>query len=153
PPSAWYRFGKFARRNCAALTTTALVGLALLAGTGVSAWQAVRAAQAAGEAQQRADESRQVVEYLAEDIFGAAGPGGTGKKSGRSMTVGELFDRADATVGGRFRGRPLVEASVRMALSQSYRELWDQKRAGPHAARAVELRTRYLGPEHPETLA
>jgi hypothetical protein len=39
PPSAWYRLGKFARRNRTALTTTALVGLALVAGTGVSAWQ------------------------------------------------------------------------------------------------------------------
>jgi tetratricopeptide (TPR) repeat protein len=47
----------------------------------------------------------------------------------------------------------MVEASVRIALSLSYRVLWDLNRAGPHAARAVELRTRYLGPEHPETLA
>ena len=42
PPSAWYRFRKFARRNKVALTTAALVATALVLGTAVSAWQAVR---------------------------------------------------------------------------------------------------------------
>jgi tetratricopeptide (TPR) repeat protein len=46
PPSAWYRFGKLARRNRAALTTAALVGLALVAGTALSTWQAIRATRA-----------------------------------------------------------------------------------------------------------
>src|SRR5205823_4217766 len=46
PPSAWYRLGKFARRNRAALTTAALVGLALVAGTTLSTWQAIRATRA-----------------------------------------------------------------------------------------------------------
>jgi serine/threonine protein kinase len=40
PPSSWYRFRKFARRHRAGLTTTALVALALVAGTSVSVWQA-----------------------------------------------------------------------------------------------------------------
>jgi WD40 repeat protein/serine/threonine protein kinase/tetratricopeptide (TPR) repeat protein len=34
PPSGWYRFGKFARRNKAALTTAVLVSLALVAALG-----------------------------------------------------------------------------------------------------------------------
>ena len=46
PPSAAYRFTKFARRNRAALVTSALVALALIAGTGVSVWQALRATNA-----------------------------------------------------------------------------------------------------------
>ena len=43
PPSAWYRFGKMARRNKAALTTAVLVSATLVLGTVVSSWQAVRA--------------------------------------------------------------------------------------------------------------
>ena len=43
PPSARYRFGKFARRNKQALLTASIVALALLAGTVVSTWQAIRA--------------------------------------------------------------------------------------------------------------
>ncbi len=46
PPSRWYRFRKFARRNMAVLTTAGLVAVALLLGTGVSVWQAVQATQA-----------------------------------------------------------------------------------------------------------
>src|SRR5436309_4397286 len=40
PPSAGYRFRKFARRNKAALAAASLVALALVLGTLVSTWQA-----------------------------------------------------------------------------------------------------------------
>src|SRR5581483_8032799 len=46
PPSAAYRFRKFARRNKAALVTASVVLAALLTGTAVATWQAVRATQA-----------------------------------------------------------------------------------------------------------
>src|SRR5262249_30504269 len=42
PPSAGYRFRKFARRNKAALATAALVAAALLIGTAAATWQALR---------------------------------------------------------------------------------------------------------------
>ena len=46
PASAWYRFSKLAQRNKVALATAALVGLALIVGSIVSTWQAVRATNA-----------------------------------------------------------------------------------------------------------
>jgi serine/threonine protein kinase len=46
PPSTWYRFRKMARRNKVALTTAAIVAAALLVGTGLSTWPAVRATRA-----------------------------------------------------------------------------------------------------------
>jgi eukaryotic-like serine/threonine-protein kinase len=46
PPSAWYRFKKYARRNRPALTTATMIALALVGGTVVSAWQAIRATTA-----------------------------------------------------------------------------------------------------------
>jgi serine/threonine protein kinase/tetratricopeptide (TPR) repeat protein len=149
PPSPWYRFGKLARRNRGVLATVALVALALAAGSAVSVWQAIKAREAAADASQRADESKQVIEYLAKDVFGASAPG---KMSSRSVTVGELLGRADATLGERFRRKPLVEASVRMALADSYGILLDYGPAERNAARAVQIRERYLGSEHPATL-
>jgi tetratricopeptide (TPR) repeat protein len=151
PPSAWYRFGKYARRNRAALTTAGLVGLALVAGTVVSVWQAVRAAQAAGEALERAEESRQVVDYLAKDLFGT-GAAKKGKKHSRSVTVGELLDQADRTLGQDLRRRPLVEANVRAALAWSYLALYEYDRAEQNATRAVQILERCRGSEHPSTL-
>jgi serine/threonine protein kinase/WD40 repeat protein len=61
PPSAWYRFGKLARRHKAAFSTTAVVAAALFFGTVLSTWQAVRATRAgqvALHAEQRAFEER-----------------------------------------------------------------------------------------------
>jgi len=148
-PSVSYRFAKYARRNRAILTTAALIGLALIGGTAVSVWQMSLATQAALEATARADETKQVINYLVEDVFGAAV---RGKGRSRSVTVGELLDQADARAGDRFRWRPRVEASVRLALARTYRGQWDGERAESHAARAAALRTRFLGPDHPETL-
>jgi serine/threonine protein kinase/WD40 repeat protein len=53
PPSATYRLRKFARRNRAAFWTIGVVALALVVGTIVSVWQAVRATEAEGLAQTR----------------------------------------------------------------------------------------------------
>src|SRR5262245_54984620 len=69
PPSAGYRLRKFVRRNRTALVTAVLVFLALLAGTGLSTWQAVRATNAERAARlseedaeaRRADAERQIV--------------------------------------------------------------------------------------------
>ena len=68
PPSAGYRFRKFARRNKAALFTVGLVAAALVVGTIVSTWQAIRATRAENladarlvtetEARQAADKAR-----------------------------------------------------------------------------------------------
>ncbi len=53
PPSAGYRFRKFARRNKRILAMAGVLALALIAGTAVSAWQAIRATEAEGLAQTR----------------------------------------------------------------------------------------------------
>ena len=69
PPTRAYRFGKFARRNKTALTTTALVALALLIGTGVATWQAKRASEKAALAIQESSranlESKRAKQNLA----------------------------------------------------------------------------------------
>jgi serine/threonine protein kinase/tetratricopeptide (TPR) repeat protein len=72
PPSAWYRVRKFGRRNRAVLATAMVVAAALVAGTAVSTWQAIRATNAEGLARVRlaaeqkargeADRRRQIAE-------------------------------------------------------------------------------------------
>ncbi len=46
PPSVWYRFGKFARRNRRVWTAAGLTALILILSTAVSTWQAIRATRA-----------------------------------------------------------------------------------------------------------
>jgi serine/threonine protein kinase/tetratricopeptide (TPR) repeat protein len=77
PPSAWYRFTKYARRHRAGLMTAVLVGVALVAGTAASTWQARRAGAAerlAVTEQHRAEDhlvlARQAVDELYEQVAG-----------------------------------------------------------------------------------
>jgi eukaryotic-like serine/threonine-protein kinase len=63
PDRAWYRVGKFVRRNRAAVGSAVLVMLALVAGTGVALWQA---AQARAEAR-RAEAAKTFVTGLFTD--------------------------------------------------------------------------------------
>jgi WD40 repeat protein/tetratricopeptide (TPR) repeat protein len=65
PPTAGYRLRKFARRHKTLLATSAMVAAALIAGTTISTWQAVRASHAearsdlsAATARDRATEAR-----------------------------------------------------------------------------------------------
>jgi serine/threonine protein kinase len=57
PPSAAYRFRKFARRNKATLTTVALVALAIVVGAGVATRQAWRATRAESAVQEERDKT------------------------------------------------------------------------------------------------
>lgn len=63
PPSAGYRFSKFARRNKGAMLTVGLVAAALVVGTIASTWQAIRATRAEQLAQdERLEAERQRAE-------------------------------------------------------------------------------------------
>ena len=53
PPSAGYRLHKFARRNKRMLATAGVLVLAMVLGTSVSMWQALRATEAEGLAEER----------------------------------------------------------------------------------------------------
>jgi serine/threonine protein kinase len=64
PPSAAYRLRKLARRNRAALVTTAIVAAALVVGTLVSLSQAVRATRERANAKESADKARQAVDDM-----------------------------------------------------------------------------------------
>ena len=179
PPSAWYRLRKFARRNRAALATAAVVATALVAGhggehlagdpgdAGPRGWPRTgwtpsgppglevtqernRADLARQEADRRATEAREVVDFLINDLIGAAAPS---RAQGTIPTVDQVLARADQNIAKKFADRPLIEASIRHALGKAYEELGQYPKAEQHAARAVELRLAHLGPEHAETIA
>ena len=78
PPSAWYRFQKLARRHKVALFTASLVAVALVLGTVVSTWQAIRATVAertarlservAENREREADEARNLAESRRDEL-------------------------------------------------------------------------------------
>jgi tetratricopeptide (TPR) repeat protein len=164
PPSVGYRFRKIARRHKVALLTAGLVGLALVIGTAVSVWQAVRATHAetgaladrdrarGAEEQARQDAAiaEAVNEFLNEDLLAQADPH---QSPDRDLKLRAVLDRASQRIEGRFADQPLVEARLRRTLAMTYESLGEFQVAERHAQRARELYESARGAEHPDTLA
>jgi serine/threonine protein kinase/WD40 repeat protein len=130
PPSAWYRFGKLARRNKGPLVAAGFVSLALVVGTAVSAWQAFRATDAMiserqalydlaeeQKATQRELGRAQAAETRATRELGRA-------QKAEEKATQELFDalvaqaratRLSRRMGQRFRTLEIVRQATAMA--------------------------------------
>jgi serine/threonine protein kinase/Flp pilus assembly protein TadD len=159
PPSAWYRFGKFARRNKIALTTAALVATALILGTTASTWQAFRATAAAAAeteaketAQARERDTEAVLDFLENKIFAAARPEGEDGGLGRDITIRRAVEVALPFIANSFADQPLIEARLGITLGISFQYLGEDRIASEQFERARTLYTKHLGPDHPDTL-
>jgi serine/threonine protein kinase/Flp pilus assembly protein TadD len=169
PPSATYRLGKFARRHRGAMLAAAAVAAALLTGTAVSVWQAVRATRAERAASQdrdravleksRADEQAAVAnavnDFFQNDLLAQASAhkqARPGQSPERDLTVRTLLDRAGSEIAGKFDGQPLVEANIRNTMGVAYDQLGEHAKAQQHFARARDLYLEVLGPDDVRTL-
>jgi tetratricopeptide (TPR) repeat protein len=163
PPSAAYRFRKFARRNKAALTTAALLCIVLILGTLISTWQAVRATRAehtaAAEAQNAKTEAaiaQAVNDFLNQDLLEQADtdsiPYDRYQEPPYELRLRTVLDRAAERLEGRFGDQPLVEAALRHTIGHTYGNLGNGNLSALHLQRAVDLRKAHLGESHPNTL-
>jgi serine/threonine protein kinase len=64
----------------------------------------------------------------------------------------EVLGRAAARIETDFANQPLVEASLRQAIGNTYLSLGLYPQAEPHTARALEIRRDELGDDHADTL-
>ncbi len=157
PPSRRYRARKLFRRHRAALLASAAIALALVAGVIGTSWGLLRARAEAGEARRQAAIAEAVNEFLNDDVLAAAAPSAR-KGQGKDVTVREVLAAAaerldeDAKPGGRFAREPLVEASVRSTIGETYYRLGEYPAAEPHLQRALELRRATLGDDDLQTL-
>jgi tetratricopeptide (TPR) repeat protein len=159
PPSAGYRFQKFARRNKAALLTATLISTALILGTVVSTWQAIRASRAEAESLAQANEARQsealtkaALEFVEEKIFAAAGPEGQDGGLGRDVTLRQALEAALQYVEASFSNQPIIEARLRMTLGVAFMNLGDADKAAEQFQKSRILFSKHLGPDDSNTL-
>src|SRR5262249_44401448 len=110
----------------------------------------VRAQRQRAEAEAANSNSRAVVEFLTEDVLGAANPLVT---HGNDLTVKQALDNAANQVAEKLKGRPLVEAAVRDALAKTYEALGRADLALPHERAALERRRLLLGDIDRQTLS
>jgi tetratricopeptide (TPR) repeat protein len=162
PPSAAYRLRKLGRKYRRILAIGAGFVALLLLGSVVSITLAVRESRERAKAvaqQKRAGEqtdiARAVIEFLQNDVLAQAS---SKKQAGRDtkpdlhLEVRTALDRAAARIGGKFDQQPLVEASIRRTIGETYRDLGLYPEAQTHLDRALQLCLQERGEEDPETL-
>ncbi|HUR53339.1 MAG TPA: serine/threonine-protein kinase, partial [Gemmataceae bacterium] len=94
----------------------------------------------------KADLAEAVSEFLRNDILGATTYSETfSRHTGSEITVAEAVDAAAAEVGKKFANRPLVEATIRSTLGNSYLELGKVDKAASQQEEAVRLFRRVKG--------
>lgn len=121
PQSLGYQASKFFRRHRLAVAAAGLGFLALVIGTGVASWQAVRATRAEALALEEAATATQVSEFLV-GLFKEADPGLTG---GRTPDAAEILNRGRERLNTELQDQPMVRGRLLRALSQIFHHLSD----------------------------
>ena len=115
PPSAAYRLQKAWRRHKTAFAAGALMAAVLVAATGISAWQAVRATRAGALAKRRLAESEAISKFLTE-VFQSPDPA----RDGRTITVAETLDTAAKKLETDLANQPARRAKLQATLGPTY---------------------------------
>ncbi len=137
PPSAAYRFGKFARRHRMGMIAAALVILAVSAGLTVSL---VSLAQARTQART----TNQVLDFLLE-VFSAADPMVT---QGKDITARQLLDSGTKTIDQRLADQPKVRARLKTLIGRVYTSIGALDESEKMLDEALATRRGILDPKH-----
>jgi serine/threonine-protein kinase len=140
PDSVLYRVGKFLRRNRLASAAMIVAALAMIAGTGVSLWQAQRAEHMA----KRAERSKEYLVGLLED----ANP--FDDHTGRKAPPDRLLDNAITRIERDFTDAPEVQIEMRQLIQLAVARTGDPRRARVLAQRNVDAARGVYGASAPE---
>jgi tetratricopeptide (TPR) repeat protein len=109
---------------------------------------------------QRADNesasAKAVNDFLQNDLLSQASArvqSLPGTKPDPDLKVRTALDRAAAGIQGKFDRQPAVEASIRHTVGKAYFDLGVYPEAQRQLERAVQLRRRVLGRDHPDALS
>ena len=148
PPSVVYRAGKFARRHRVGVGVAAGVLVLLLGFAVTMTVQARRIAMERDRANQEAEVSRQVQDFLT-GLFQVSNPT---EARGNSVTAREILDQGAKRIETELGAQPKIQAQMMHTMGGVYRGLGLFGQAQRLVERALETRRRVLGPEHQDTL-
>jgi serine/threonine-protein kinase len=118
---------------------------------------AQRAAQAQRDrADTEAASAKAINDFLQRDVLAQASANAQtrpGEKPDLDLKVRTALDRAAAQISERFNGQPLVEASIRQTIGETYEQLGLYPEAQRQLEIALKLRRRNAGEKDPSTLA
>jgi eukaryotic-like serine/threonine-protein kinase len=149
PPSAAYRFKKFAKRKSGLLAACALIALALIGGIAASSYFAIEASQQRDEAIENQERAEAVTDFLS-NMLSAVDPATAGSMDKELMLM--ILHNAVSDIEQSFTEQPLIKADLQNTIGVTYLAMGQYSKAMPHLAEPLETRRRILGDEHPDTL-
>ena len=157
----WYRVRKLVRRHPVSCGLAAAVAALLVLGTIGVSWQAAVATrgwtraraetQRAETALAQAESERRRVHAVNVFMTGMLTSADPAYAMGEELTVRELLDQTARTLSTELRHQPEIEATVRMALANTYIALGEYGSAETQADAMLSLTRERLGPSHPLT--
>jgi tetratricopeptide (TPR) repeat protein len=152
PPSRAYRIRKFVRKHRAGLATATALAVLLLAGAGVSTWQAVRATRAETHSRERLtqlEKSDGILTSIFADLDIRAVKQGS---EPLEAVLAKRLVKAGEQLKGEAVGDPVVVADLQDRLGQSLLNLGYPDDAVLLLTKARQTLTSRLGADHPDTL-
>jgi tetratricopeptide (TPR) repeat protein/tRNA A-37 threonylcarbamoyl transferase component Bud32 len=140
PESTMYLIGKFVRRKRGLVAAVVAILAVLVAGVVVATVFAIRAEHARSEAQLIAD-------FLENDVLGSVETAKVGE-----ATVSYTLNSASKSLEGKFKDKPLTEASIRYKLGYVWREIGETNEAEQQFLKAIDLYKQHYGEKHRITL-
>jgi tetratricopeptide (TPR) repeat protein len=146
PPSTAYKTGKFVRRHRFGVGVASAVAILLVAFSVTTAVQAHRIALERDRANQEAEASRQVSDFLT-GLFKVSDPN---EARGNSITAREILDKGADKITRELQGQPLVQGKLMNTIGAVYDGLGLFNPAQDLLEKALETRIKALGPDHPD---
>ena len=144
--TVWYRSSKFVRRNALGVWAAATVFLLAVGFGVVMAVQSQRIARERDRANQEAEASRQVSDFLT-GLFKVSNPS---EARGNSITAREILDKGADKIVRELQGQPLVQGKLMNTMGFVYESLGLYDPAQALLEKALETRIKALGPDHPD---
>ncbi len=132
PQTAGYRLSKFLRRHWLPVATAAVV----VAGLSASA---IIAYHQAALTRTEAAKTEKLNEFLSEMLGSSSGS----KFDPERFTVAQMLDAAEQRLQQRWNSDPLLEATLRRSLGESYSAIDRRQKAKDQLQRALEIFERY----------
>ena len=150
PPSATYSMRKFVRRHRVGVTAATVVVLALATSAVAATVGLVRASRAEARAEREAATGREVTDFVVGlfRVFDPDEPQGT--VPARDITARELLERGATRAGTELAGQPAQQGLILHTIGSAYVSLGLFEDATRHLERALTVRERALGPDHPD---
>lgn len=143
PPGAWYRFGKFVRRNRVAVGAGSIVMVSVMLGVAATTTALTRARRAEAVAEQEAQAALQVSNFLV-GLFRGANPR---TALGDPATAEDLLNQGARTVREELAGQPEVQARMLHAIGTVYEALGQYEESQRTIEEALQLLEQTVGSE------